>query len=206
VSATRTWSFVVPVKGGPTAKSRLRSSDPAPVGAAELAEAFAQDTVAALRTGMPDAPVLVVTADAGVSRWATAAGCAVIGDAGHGLNAAIRAGLAAAAVRTRCRAVILGDHPALTAAEVRGAVSAAAAYATSFVPDADGTGTAALFTTGPELTPRFGPGSAAQHAATGARRLEVALPGLRQDVDDASSLEAARRLGVGAHTRAALAG
>ena len=65
------WAVVVPVKGGPLAKSRLalpRATRSA------LADAFARDTVDALAAGMPGAPLLVVTGDADVTAWVVAAG------------------------------------------------------------------------------------------------------------------------------------
>ena len=51
----------------------------------------------------------------------------------------------------------------------------------------------------------FGAGSAAAHERLGHVRLDLDLPGLRVDVDDAASLAAAVRLGLGPHSRAALA-
>ncbi len=65
------WAVVVPVKGGPLAKSRLDLPREA---RAALADAFARDTVAAIAGGMPGAPVLVVTSDPDVARWAAAGG------------------------------------------------------------------------------------------------------------------------------------
>ena len=51
----------------------------------------------------------------------------------------------------------------------------------------------------------FGAGSAGAHERLGFVRLHLDLPGLRVDVDDAPSLAAAARLGLGPHSRAALA-
>ena len=73
------WAVVVPVKGGPLAKSRLHLPRAA---RAALADAFARDTVAALAAGMPGAPVLVVTSDPDVARWVAAAGHVVVADPG----------------------------------------------------------------------------------------------------------------------------
>ena len=55
-----------------------------------------------------------------------------------------------------------------------------------------------------EFAPRFGVDSAAAHAAGGAAPVAGMLAGLRQDVDDLISLQAAVALGVGPATRAAL--
>ena len=60
------WAVVVPVRGGPLAKSRLDL----PVGTrGVLADAFAHDTIAALLGAQSVARVLVVTGDAEVDAW-----------------------------------------------------------------------------------------------------------------------------------------
>ncbi len=200
-------AVVVPVKGGPLAKSRLAL--PRGVRLA-LAEAFARDTVAAAAAGLPGALVLVVTDDPVVQAWVRDAGQQAVTDPGGGLDAAVAAGLAAAAARGAAHtSVLLGDHPALTADEVARAVRAVERVGRAVVADADGTGTALLHVPGvaggsPPAT-RFGPGSAAAHERLGFTRTEVDAPGLRTDVDDATSLAEAIALGVGPHTRAALA-
>ena len=200
------WAVVVPVKGGPLAKSRLHLPRDA---RAALADAFARDTVDALAAGMPGAGVVVVTSDAAVARWVTGAGHAVVADPGSGLDGAVAAGVAAARDLGASRvAVVLGDHPALRAEEVRAALAAAGEHPASVVPDADDGGTAllTLSATGAEaVRTAFGPGSALAHERLGHVRLDLDLPGLRVDVDDAASLAAAVRLGLGPHSRAALA-
>ncbi len=198
------WAVVVPVKGGPLAKSRLHLPRQA---RAALADAFARDTVDALAAGMPGARVLVVTSDPAVAEWVTAAGHFVVADPGSGLDGAVAAGVAAALELGASRvAVVLGDHPALRAEEVRAAVAAAGEHPASVLADADDDGTALLtLPTGVPSRTAFGPGSAAAHELFGHVRLELDLPGLRVDVDDAASLAAAVRLGLGPHSRAALA-
>ena len=125
-----------------------------------------------------------------------------------GLNAAYDRG--AATLRARDPAVAVGalqaDLPALRPAELDSAIAAAAALGgRAFTADADGTGTTFLLaTTGVDLDPRFGGGSAARHAASGAVALDGRWPGLRRDVDTPADLAAARTLGLGAHTLAAL--
>ncbi len=198
------WAAVVPVKGGPLAKSRLDLPHEA---RAALADAFARDTVAALAAGMPGAPVLVVTSDPDVARWVVAAGHLVVADPGAGLDAAVAAGVDAARdLGAGAVAVVLGDHPALRPREVRAALAAAGAHPASVVPDADSGGTALLTlpATGAVRT-AFGAGSAAAHVRLGFVCLDLDLPGLRVDVDDAASLAAAAGLGLGSHSRAALA-
>jgi 2-phospho-L-lactate guanylyltransferase len=202
VRPTPTWAAVVPIRGGPLAKSRLRFPGPA---RADLAEAFARDTVDALRAADPGMPVLVVTADPGVIAWSTAAGASVVDDAGRGLDAAVVAGVGAAAPRATHAAVVLGDHPALTPREVRTALGAVADLDRAVVPDAEGTGTALLtLPARPGARTAFGAGSAAAHVGLGHVRRTPPVPGLRQDVDDVHGLAAALRLGVGRHTRAAM--
>jgi len=200
------WAVVVPVKGGPLAKSRLHLPRDA---RAALADAFARDTVDALAAGMPGAAVLVVTPDAEVARWVTGAGHAVVADPGSGLDSAVAAGVGAALGLGALRvAVVLGDHPALRAEEVGAALAAAGDLLASVVPDAEGSGTALLTlpaTSAGAVRTAFGPGSAAAHERLGHVRLDLDLPGLRVDVDDAASLAAAARLGLGPHSRAALA-
>ena len=198
------WAVVVPVKGGPLAKSRLDLPREA---RAALADAFARDTVAAVAAGMPGTPVLVVTSDAGVAQWAAADGHVVVDDPGAGLDAAVAAGVAAARARgARAVAVVLGDHPALRPQEVRAALAAAGAHPASVVPDA-GSGGTALVTLPASGVVRtaFGAGSAAAHVRLGFVCLDLDLPGLRVDVDDAASLAAAVDLGLGSHSRTALA-
>ena len=203
------WAAVVPVKGGPLAKSRLALPRAA---RAALADAFARDTVAALRAGLAGMPVLVVTADAEVSAWVPRAGAELVPDPGLGLDAAVAAGCrAAAALGARRVAVVLGDHPALRPGEVRAALDAAARHPSVVVADAGGDGTALLtlsllaHTGVGEAHTAFGPGSAAAHEQLGFTRLDLDLPGLRVDVDDAASLAAAVRVGLGPHSVAALA-
>jgi 2-phospho-L-lactate guanylyltransferase len=55
------------------------------------------------------------------------------------------------------------------------------------------------------LDPRFGPGSAAAHAASGARPLHGDWPTLRRDVDTDADLADAARLGLGPRTARLLA-
>jgi 2-phospho-L-lactate guanylyltransferase len=197
------WAVVVPVKGGPLAKSRLRLHRTM---RAALADAFARDTVAALAEGVLGMPVLVVSDDPDVASWVAAAGHAVVPDAGAGLDAAVAAGVRAARARGASRvAVVLGDHPALRPQEVRTALGAAARHPCCVLPDADDDGTALLTLPGEgPVHTAFGPGSAARHERLGHRRLWLDLPGLRTDVDDAVSLAAAVRLGLGPHSAAAL--
>lgn len=76
-----------------------------------------------------------------------------------------------------------------------------------YVADAPGGGTVLLAApAGVPLAPRFGPGSAAAHAASGALPLAGDWPSLRRDVDTPADLAAAAGLGLGPRTAALLAG
>ena len=190
------WSIVVPFRAA-GAKSRFGSGDNS-----ALALAMALDTVdVALRVGR----VIVVTSDA---QPFVELGASVIADPGAGLNAAITAGLDSADSGTAgldtARAVLLGDHPALTPTELAGALAAAGPHPLSFVADAEGEGTALTAAApGVPLAPLFGAASAGSHRAAGFVPLAGAWPGLRRDVDTAADL--AGLAGLGPRTRAWLA-
>jgi 2-phospho-L-lactate guanylyltransferase len=97
---------------------------------------------------------------------------------------------------------LTADLPAMRPEDLESAlVAAARAGRRAFVPDLEGTGTVLLAApAGEALAPQFGPGSAAAHLRSGAARLEGAWPSLRRDVDTPADLDAAARLGLGAHT------
>jgi 2-phospho-L-lactate/phosphoenolpyruvate guanylyltransferase len=215
--------LVVPVKRLAAAKSRLRgaadglATNGIGVGAGgtgdltphtRLALALTLDTVAAARAASRVRTVLVVTADRTVTAALTASGIEVVGDPLVGLNAAYERG--ADVLRERDPTVAVGalqaDLPALRPAELDEAVAAALAVGgRAFTADAEGTGTTFLLAAaGVALEPRFGGGSAARHAVSGAVALDGEWPSLRRDVDTPTDLATARRLGVGEHTRAAL--
>ena len=168
---------------------------------AELSRAIADDTIAAAVETVGAARVVLVTADAGLAQRWRGAGVSVVADPGSGLNDAITAGMRVAG--GSLVAALLGDVPALTPQELTEALVVAQGHGQCFVPDAAGTGT--VLRAGHSFTPRFGADSARHHAADGAARLDLDLPRLRTDVDDAASLAAAQRLGLGPATRAVLA-
>jgi 2-phospho-L-lactate guanylyltransferase len=194
------WHVVVPVKDTRLGKSRLAPA--AGADRARLSRAIADDTLAAAAAAVGPARIVLVTSDRTVASSWRASGVVVTDDPGTGLNGALLAGLACVPDRSGA-AALLGDLPALTSADLRAALDLAAAHPQAYVPDVDGTGTVLRTSAGgvPRFVPRFGPDSARLHHADGARRLDVDLPGLRTDVDDAVSLAAACRLGVGAATR-----
>ncbi len=167
------WTIIIPVKGTPQAKSRFAPGDNQ-----ALALAMALDTV---EVALTVAPVIVV-ASHGLPFEEL--GAQVVRDPGGGLNAAIAAGVAAASGAT---AILLGDHPALTTAELGEALDRAANYERSLVADADGTGSA-LTTSRTTHDPHFGPDSRARHTAAGYVELDGDWPGLRRDIDTADQL------------------
>lgn len=203
------WTVVLPVKGGPGAKTRL--GHPART---DLAGAVALDTVAAVLACPLVSRVLVVTADAQVAVAHGALGAQVVPDPGDGLTTALAAGAAAAAVAGAATdspcALLLADLPSLRPEDLGDALAACAGLLAAgvqqvTVPDADGTGTVLLAAgSAAALRPRFGPGSAAAHAVEAAV-LTAAPERVRRDVDTAEHLADAVRLGVGPRTAAVLA-
>jgi 2-phospho-L-lactate guanylyltransferase len=186
---------VVPVKDTRHGKSRLARA----VGRdrADLSRAIATDTITAAVSAVGPSRVILVTGDAGLEdRW-RARGVSVVPDPGTGLNGAVSEGMRQAGPGARV-AALLGDLPALDPASLLQALDSADRYPEAFVPDAEGTGT--VLRCGTDFTPRFGPHSAARHESDGATRLDLALPRLRTDVDDATSLAAANALGLGPAT------
>lgn len=205
--AAKLWVVVMPVKDSTTAKSRLTgfTDDER----ADLALAFAADSaVAALGAGAVTA-ALAVTDDPVAADRLERAGCSIVADDPRdGLNAAVQHGADVARGRWQgCWVAVLpSDLPALRASDVEQALAAAERHPRAFVPDAAGVGTN-LLTAGPgvPLGPRFEGLSCDAHAASGAVRLDIALPRLRQDADDGADLRSARALGVGSSTLDALA-
>lgn len=198
---TQVWTVVVPVKRLGVAKSRLRGALPGQPHEA-LALALAVDTVSAVLACPVVADVLVVTDDPAVATETGMAGARVVPDRpAAGLNSAVRHGAATAGAGWI--AGLTADLPALRPAELAAALSAARTGPTSrrYLPDAPGTGTVLLAAPpGVPLNPRFGGSSAAAHAASGALALLGDWPSLRRDVDTATDLAEAARLGLGPRT------
>jgi 2-phospho-L-lactate/phosphoenolpyruvate guanylyltransferase len=199
------WSIVVPVKPLPAAKTRLRGGVPG-VDHELLVLAFALDTVAAALACPTVIEVLVVTDDAVMGKALAELGAFVVPDKPDaGLNEAVRYGASLASRGATHCAALAADLPALRPAEL-GAALTAATGPRCFVPDAPGTGTVLLAApAGVPLDPRFGPGSARAHGASGALPLAGDWPSLRRDVDMPADLAEAAALGLGRHTVLALA-
>jgi 2-phospho-L-lactate guanylyltransferase len=199
------WSVVIPVKRLPDAKSRLAllSGEHR----AALALAFASDTVAAAAASPLVAAVFVVTGDERVARRLGVLGARILpDDAPGGLNGAVESGRARALADDPRRrvAALTADLPGLLTGDLTEALSAAP-DGRAFVADAPGSGTTLLLSdTRGTLAARFGVNSRYAHEAGGALLLADAGRSLRRDVDTMEDLEDAIKLGVGAHTRAAL--
>jgi 2-phospho-L-lactate guanylyltransferase len=175
---------------------------PAGVARAELAHAFALDTITAAVAGIQPAQLVVVTSDENTATFVRDQGAVVIADPGGGLNAAIRQGIeyVGRAFGPGPTAVLLGDIPTLRAQDLVQALIVCGTHPRALVPDASGAGTVLLSALSPQdLDPRFGPASALEHARD-SMRLELDLPALRTDVDDDRSLRTAITIGVGRHT------
>ncbi len=196
------WTIIIPVKRLAAGKSRLRD---APADDA-LVLAVALDTIDAVHDSEAVGRVLVVTSDPTVAAAARSIGAETVADRPDaGLNPAIALGSIHAGTAGP-QAALLADVPALRSAELTDALHKAAGTGTrAYVADRAGTGTTLLTTPpGVALDPRFGPGSAAAHAASGAAALDGDWPSLRLDVDTAADLAAAARLGLGARTSRAV--
>lgn len=196
------WSVLVPQKALNRAKSRL---DLPPDRRRALAEAMLRDTLDAVRT-TPGVEVVTVLWDdaADAARFPGTSGRPT---AGMSLNEAVAAG------QERCRApgtaiaVVPGDLPALSPEDLSRCLARAAESPRAFLADITGTGTTIL-TAGPEhrLVIRYGPGSAAAHAAAGVSPIPATgLEAARTDVDDLDSLARSLGSGCGHHTLAACA-
>ena len=210
--------LVVPMKHPREGKSRLR-------GAVEadrhpgLVLALAADTLAAVTSAGCVRRVLLVAADPAAVAELAELGVeivaepatesvegSVVGSVEQGLNAAFRHG--EALLRADDPRAVVGalqaDLPALRAGDLSAALAEAVGRR-AFVADRQGTGTTLLLSApGAPLDPRFGPGSARKHAASGAVSLARKLPTLRTDVDTPEDLAHVRGLGVGKHTAARL--
>lgn len=203
--------LVLTVKTLDRAKSRLFGAADRGVGDRAAHEALAlalvRDTAAAAAATPAVRRVLVVTSDRAVAAALAADGVATTPDGpGDGLNAALAFGAALLLESDpgATVAALQSDLPALRTDDLAAALAEAEGRR-AFCPDRQDTGTTLLVAAprGP-LDPRFGPGSAAAHAASGARRVGAALASLRCDVDTAQDLATARALGLGPRTAAAL--
>lgn len=211
--------LIVPVKALDRAKSRLLgAADDGhgdPVVHARLTLALARDTVRAALAAQRVRRVVVISSDPEVTTIMAADGASVLAEGGvRGLNPALELGARALRDGSGPRVplgALQADLPSLRPEELDEALARACdlfdsgAVERAFCADAEGEGTT-LLVCGPDvpLEPRFGVGSAAAHAAGGARRMSGRWPGLRRDVDTVDDLRAAAELGLGPASSAAL--
>ncbi|UUT34520.1 2-phospho-L-lactate guanylyltransferase [Microbacterium elymi] len=197
------WTVVIPVKHAAHGKSRLSAAGR---DRAALARAIALDTIAAA-CGV--CAVWVVTDDADIGAAARALGATVVPEGERrGLNAAIAAGItaAAAALPNAHRAALLGDLPALRGTDLAAALRAAASVDRAVVPDAEATGsTLVTARAGVAWESAFGEGSLARHVALGCVVMDAAAS-LRRDIDTVDQLESAAGLGLGPRTATVFTG
>ncbi|HEY3609233.1 MAG TPA: 2-phospho-L-lactate guanylyltransferase [Pseudonocardiaceae bacterium] len=201
--------LVITVKALSLAKSRLLGAADQGIGDRAAHEALVlalvRDTAAAASAAQNVRRVLVVTSDPTVAGVLAADGVATTPDRpDRGLNAAFAYGadlLLGADPLARVGA-LQSDLPALRSDELATALAEADGRR-AFCADRQATGTTLLLAAaGRPLDPRFGVGSAAAHAASGAVTIGTDLPTLRCDVDTTADLTVACALGLGGHTAA----
>lgn len=206
-SAAAPWTILIPVKQIDVAKSRLLGLTD--VQRRDLAMAFALDTIAAALACLEVNSVVVITNHPDHTPFHDVGADVVADVPDAGLNSAVVHGeyVVRLAAPDAAVAALAGDLPTLRPGNLSTAFAAAAHTGSWFVADLAGTGTTMLAAAGGQrLKPEFGPHSRAAHSAAGAD--EVIITGierLRRDVDTASDLRDAVRLGVGKHTGKVLA-
>jgi 2-phospho-L-lactate guanylyltransferase len=201
MAAMQKYVALVPVKPPALGKSRL-------VGLADdarraLAAAFALDTVASCLSADAIAEVLVATDDALFSVELVELGAVTIPDGvAMDLNGTLRQSAAEARRRwpELVPVALTADLPAMRAEDLDEALGTVSPGDPAYVADTDGLGTTLYTASYDAFDPRFGPGSALAHDATGARAITAPLPRLRRDVDDLDDLHDALVLGVGPRT------
>jgi len=133
------------------------------------------------------------------------AGATLVPDPGGGQGAAVRAGLAAAALATGDAGpylVVNADLPCVTARDLLALAGAVPDGGLALAPAADGTTNALGLASLDLFAPVYGPGSASRFAALAASHT-VEAPNLIDDVDTVADLERLRAR-LGPRTRAVL--
>jgi len=202
------FTAVLPVKPWGLAKSRLDLRDDDRM---RLARGFSLDVLDVLLEAEGVDRVVVVTAETELGAIARDAGATVVVDrpmlARGLLNRAVQSGRQWATIHAPDApfVVVPGDLAALTTEVLDVTLDLLATAERAFVPDASGAGTTLLAAARPGLVaPAYGPHSAVRHTDTGCRPMPHVDHRARRDVDTATDLAEARRLGVGPHTTAAL--
>jgi 2-phospho-L-lactate/phosphoenolpyruvate guanylyltransferase len=199
------WIAVVPVKDAKRAKSRLGPE--LETRRADLATAFAADTVTALSAARPVDLIVVVGGRGLPEALLEDRRIRTLPDPG-GLNAAAADGIAWVRRRHPSSGVLVlaADLPAATGTAVESLLASVSTPGRWVLPDVEFVGSTGLLM-GPDdvVVPDFGEGSLARHRAAGADVVETSgINGLRRDVDTAAQLVEAVALGVGPHTRVVL--
>lgn len=186
------WTLIVPVKSTSRGKSRI---DVDPQLRQRIARALAIDTVTAAASATAVTQVVVVADEqADAAELATIPGVRMQLTATRSLNAAISEGVAGA---TGMVAVLPGDLPGITAAELDSVLQQAASMLTAddrhsmaVIADRQGVGTTLLAALDPaELRPHYGPHSFRRHQDAGASALDVAADSwIRRDIDTLADL------------------
>ena len=174
-------------------------------GHADLVRAIQLDTldaVLALHTHPLLGGLFVVSGQPGGHGAALPVEIEILPDAGGGLNAALAVAAAELARRFPADGVValVGDLPALRAADLLAVLYQAPGDGRGFVRDLAGSGTTLLAAgAGVRLEPMFGPDSAHRHLASGASELPAA-DSVRCDVDSMADLRRCLDLGAGVLT------
>jgi 2-phospho-L-lactate guanylyltransferase len=182
------WNAVVPVKAWRSAKSRL---DLPPDSRAAMARAMTLDVLDLLATHPDVAHVVVVTVDPDAAREGQVRGATVLAE-DLGLNDAVRYGCAWISEHRGDgpTVVVPADLGFLTAPALSDALAALASIGRAHVPDLSGEGTTLLAAPAASaITPHYGLGSSAAHAAAGFTRVEGVDRVVRADVDRLEDLK-----------------
>lgn len=185
------WSVVIPFKGAPGAKSRLASSGLDETSREALAEAFLLDVISAVRK-TPEVSALTIVAPSASALPVLDDDVRVLREPSDltGLNAALGWALQSLSNERSSRAIVTGDLPFLTSAELSQVLTLADAHPLALLPDAEGSGTAMLLLRDQRTCePAFGVGSRAAHEALGFAALDLPhTSGARSDVDTLEQL------------------
>jgi 2-phospho-L-lactate guanylyltransferase len=201
-----TWVAVVPVKSPERGKSRLGPD--LEEWRAELAAAFAADTLSALLGATRVSLVVVVGGQGLPASLLDHARVRTLPDPGS-LNAAANDGIDWTRRHHPGSGILIlaADLPAATGAAVDRLLEATTpARGLWVLPDLESIGsTGLLIGSGSVIAPDFGAASLSRHRAAGALPVTVrAIEGLRRDVDTADQLAEATSIGVGQRTQAVL--
>ena len=199
MSGRATWSVIVPFRSLEVAKTRLEPSC-----RRDLALAFLQDTLAALRASPHISSVIVVSKSAQLSETIATP---VVEDRGSGIDEAV--GIAQRWLLDHGwhghYSVVMPDLPALRTRDVGTVFGAAERFPRAFVADSAGIGTTCLTTRQDTIASAFGESSAHRHTVLGYQQIPLNAPSMRLDVDTLGDLARAAKMGVGYHTRRLLA-